>query len=123
MSLGSPDAGEANARVGSPEDLVQVFRRGEKPAERFRVGTEHEKIGLTTDDHSPVPYDTPRGIRTLLETIAEVDGWTRILEGDRSMDFSGSGGGPSFVSANALQAINDAINKCRTNTIFMFCLR
>ncbi len=126
MSLGAPDAVEANARVGSPEDLVEVFRRGEKPAERFRVGTEHEKIGLTTDDHSPVPYDTPRGIRTLLETIAEVDGWTRILEGPNVIALEKEGasitlepGGQLELSGAPLRTVHETCDEFHTHLALM----
>ncbi len=126
MSLGSPDADEANARVGSPEDLVEVFRRGEKPAERFRVGTEHEKIGLYTDGHSPVPYDTPRGIRTLLDTIAEVDGWNRILEGPHVIALEKEGtsitlepGGQLELSGAPLRTVHETCDEFHTHLALM----
>ena len=37
-------------RFASTEDLIAYLRSGEKPPERWRVGTEHEKIGYTQDD-------------------------------------------------------------------------
>ena len=47
--------------------LVSWFTEGNKPASRFRIGTEHEKFPFYAADHSPVPYEGPRGIRALLE--------------------------------------------------------
>jgi glutamate--cysteine ligase len=66
--------------VESVEDLVDFLRAGEKPPERWRVGTEHEKIGLRSDDLRPVPYEGERGIAALLERIAREDDWERIYE-------------------------------------------
>ena len=63
------------------ETLVEFVRRGEKPPERWVVGTEHEKIGLYSDSLTPVPFEGERGIGALLERIAESDGWERELEG------------------------------------------
>jgi glutamate--cysteine ligase len=73
-------APELDVPVGSVDDLVAYLRGGEKPAEQWRIGTEHEKIGLHRDDHTPVSYEGRRGIRELLERIAEGDGWTPVLE-------------------------------------------
>jgi glutamate--cysteine ligase len=62
--------------VESVSDLIAFLRTGEKPRERFRVGTEHEKIGFGSD-LKPVPHAGPRGIAAVLEAIAQADGWER----------------------------------------------
>jgi glutamate--cysteine ligase len=51
--------------------LIEYFRAGEKPRERWRVGTENEKLGLLADTLEPVPYEGPRGIRALLERLLD----------------------------------------------------
>ena len=33
------------------QQLIDFFAGGEKPAERWRIGTEHEKFVYRTDDH------------------------------------------------------------------------
>ena len=45
------------------DELIAWFAAGEKPRERFAIGTEHEKIPFYTADHAPVPYEGERGIR------------------------------------------------------------
>jgi glutamate--cysteine ligase len=70
------------APIEAVDELVDFIREGEKPASEWRVGTEHEKIGLYTGSHDVIPYEGPRGIGALLERIAEEDGWTRVLEGE-----------------------------------------
>ena len=126
MSPGLPTAGEASAEVGSPEDLVEVIRRGEKPAEQFRVGTEHEKIGLTSDGHSPVPYDGPRGIGALLEAIAVADGWTRIFEGTHLIALEKDGasitlepGGQLELSGAPLRTVHETCDEFHTHLDLM----
>ncbi len=82
MSLDRSHA-ELERPIEGVSDLVAYFRSAEKPRERWRVGTEHEKLGLYLADFSPVPYDTPRGIGALLERIAERDAWKKIEEAGR----------------------------------------
>jgi glutamate--cysteine ligase len=48
-------SGNRSRPVGSVEELVDFLRQGEKPPEQWRVGTEHEKIGLHAKSHAPVP--------------------------------------------------------------------
>ena len=60
--------------IGAVDELVDYLRAGEKPSERWRVGTEHEKIGLHEASQSPVPYEGDRGIRAVLERVAETGG-------------------------------------------------
>ncbi|MEN8159477.1 MAG: glutamate--cysteine ligase [Myxococcota bacterium] len=68
--------------LGSVDDLVAYARAGEKPREAFRVGTEHEKIGLRSADLRPVPYEGEQGIEGVLGAVAEQDGWAPIYEND-----------------------------------------
>ena len=67
MSLDRPpDRQEPITRF---DQLTDYFRLGEKPTERFRVGMEHEKIGLLDGTLSPIPFAGPRGIGELLERM------------------------------------------------------
>lgn len=84
MSLDRGDAA-LDVPVRGLEDLVAYFRAAEKPAADWRVGTEHEKLGLYEADLSPVPFEGPRGIQVLLERLAEVDGWQRVVEGGHTV--------------------------------------
>jgi len=63
------------------DELVAWLAQGVRPKAQFRIGTEHEKFGFTLEDHRPVPYDGPRGIRALLEGMQHLLGWEPITEG------------------------------------------
>ena len=73
------------------ESLIDFFRAGEKPRERFRVGMEHEKIGLITGGHRPIPYTGPRGIEELLARLGRF-GYEPFLEHDRPIAATQPGG-------------------------------
>jgi glutamate--cysteine ligase len=60
---------------------VDYFRAGETPADRWRVGLEHEKIGLFAADARPVPFEGENGIGALLAGLARTGGWKEVHEG------------------------------------------
>nr|MBC8187007.1 glutamate--cysteine ligase [Pseudomonadota bacterium] len=61
-------------------DLLEYFRESETPREDWRVGTEHEKVGVYADTGDRVPFEGPYGIGVLLEKIAVADGWDPVEE-------------------------------------------
>ncbi|TMA25918.1 MAG: glutamate--cysteine ligase [Deltaproteobacteria bacterium] len=68
MSL---DLGGLSAPVSRIEDLTAYLQGAERPAERWVVGVEHEKIGVRGPPrYEAVPYHGPGGIRELLDAIA-----------------------------------------------------
>jgi glutamate--cysteine ligase len=67
------------------EDLLGYFRASEKPRKDWRVGTEHEKVGVYADTGDRVPYEGPYGIGALLEKLASAAGWDRIEEQGRTI--------------------------------------
>ncbi|MBU6499472.1 MAG: glutamate--cysteine ligase [Rhodospirillales bacterium] len=75
--MSNPGAADATP-IRSLRQLADHIAVGCKPAERFTIGTEHEKFGFRKDDFSPPPYE-PGGIRAILEGIA-ANGWTPITD-------------------------------------------
>ncbi|MBD8908959.1 glutamate--cysteine ligase [Methylorubrum zatmanii] len=75
------------------EELIAWFSAGEKPRERFAIGTEHEKIPFYTEDHAPVPYEGECGIRALLENLGRETGWEPILDAGNIIGLAGQEGG------------------------------
>jgi len=74
--------GAPSPRVSSRDDLVAWIAAGEKPKERWRIGTEHEKFVFRTCCLTPVPYEGENGIRALMEAMIQRYGWEPILEGE-----------------------------------------
>lgn len=64
------------------DQLVEYMAEGNKPRDKWRIGTEHEKFPFYVDGNAPVPYGGPRGIRVLLEGMQRMLGWDPIMDGD-----------------------------------------
>jgi glutamate--cysteine ligase len=62
------------------DDLVGYLSAAETPVEDWRVGTEHEKIGIYEDSRERVPYEGDRGIGALLQRIADAEAWKPVYE-------------------------------------------
>ena len=112
--------------IGSVEDLVVFLRSGEKPPEAWRVGTEHEKIGLREDDWDVVPFEGERGIEALLLSIAEVDGWSPVLENGRTIALEKDGasitlepGGQLELSGAPLRTIHQTCDEFHAHLALM----
>jgi glutamate--cysteine ligase len=69
--------------IESIDELVAYLAEGNKPREKWRIGTEHEKFPFYVDGNAPVPYGGERGIRAILEGMQEKLGWDPILDGGR----------------------------------------
>ena len=69
-----------NRPIASIADLAARLSDGCKPKARWRIGTEHEKIGFRKTTHVPVPYEGARGIRQLLEGMEGLLGWEPIRD-------------------------------------------
>ncbi len=100
--------------VESVEDLVAFLRAGEKPPEKWRVGTEHEKLGLHGTSLSPIEFSGARGIGVLLERIAERGGWEPSFEGGSIVSLQRAGasitlepGGQLELSGAPLRTIHE----------------
>ncbi len=94
--------------------LAEYLASGCKPVADWRIGTEHEKFGFTTDDLRPLPYDGPRSIRALLEGLRDGFGWAEVREGDNLIGLSRNGasvslepGGQFELSGAPLATVHD----------------
>ncbi|UYY57679.1 glutamate--cysteine ligase [Sphingomonas sp. S2-65] len=83
--------------------LVEYFARGEKPADRWRIGTEHEKfVYWKTPDHRAPSYEEPGGIHALLIGLTQF-GWKPVYEGENIIALSGPDGAISLEPAGQFE--------------------
>jgi glutamate--cysteine ligase len=82
--------------------LAEPMAKGEKPADRWRIGTEHEKLVYRRKDHHAPSYDEPDGIRDLLLALGEF-GWQPVEEGGKVIAMAGSDGTVSLEPAGQLE--------------------
>ncbi len=84
------------------DQLITPMAEGEKPKDRWRIGTEHEKFVYSTTDHHAPSYDEPGGIKDLLLAMREF-GWKPVEEGGKVIAMSGSDGAISLEPAGQLE--------------------
>jgi glutamate--cysteine ligase len=68
--------------IESEAELETAFSSGSKPREAWKVGAEHEKIGVIAATGAPAPYEGERGIEALLLALG-AHGWAPQREGGR----------------------------------------
>ena len=96
------DSGHDDPIIESIAQLAEPMAAGEKPRERWRIGTEHEKLVFCTRDHHAPSYDEPGGIRDMLLAMQEF-GWEPVEENGTVIAMSGSDGGISLEPAGQLE--------------------
>ena len=117
---------DLSAPVESVDQLVDYLREGEKPPERWRVGTEHEKIGLRSDSFEPVPYEGERGIGALLDHLADSEGWEPVREEGNTIALLRDGasitlepGGQLELSGAPLRTIHETCDEFHAHLALM----
>src|ERR1700761_8806567 len=93
---------DADPIIESRDDLLAIFQKGEKPKDRWRIGTEHEKFVYRTADHRAPSYDEPGGIRDLLSALT-IYGWEPVIEGGKVIALSGRDGAISLEPAGQFE--------------------
>ena len=96
------DTGKAERLIESRDDLLATFAKGEKPKERWAIGTEHEKFVYRSADHRAPSYDEPGGIRDLLAALTEF-GWSPVVENGNVIALTGPDGAVSLEPAGQLE--------------------
>jgi glutamate--cysteine ligase len=90
------------AVIESRDQLIAHLASGEKPAARWRIGTEHEKFVYALGDHHAPSYDEPAGIRALLGELVQ-HGWRPVEEGGNVIALSGADGSVSLEPAGQFE--------------------
>jgi len=101
MTTRSADSGP-DPLIESRSDLIGIFSKGEKPKERWRIGTEHEKFVYRTSDHGAPSYEEKGGIHSLLIGLTKF-GWEPVYEGDNIIALAGADGNVSLEPAGQFE--------------------
>jgi glutamate--cysteine ligase len=102
------ESGESRT-IESRDDLLSVFAGGEKPPERWRIGTEHEKFVYRMADHRAPSWEEPGGIRDLLMGLTDY-GWKPIVENGNVIALSGADGNISLEPAGQFELSGAALH-------------
>ena len=102
--------------------LIEYIAAGNKPRERWRIGTEHEKFVFQLDGLRPAPYNGAKAsIRGLIEGLTRF-GWTPVLENGNPIALSKDGcsvtlepGGQFELSGGQVETIHQTCNEVHTH--------
>jgi glutamate--cysteine ligase len=108
MTQRTDDTPETHRLIESRDDLLSVFAGGEKPADQWRIGTEHEKFVYRTADHRAPSYDEPGGIGDLLNGLTRY-GWEPVIENGNVIALSGADGTISLEPAGQFELSGAAL--------------
>ena len=64
-----------DAPLRGMDDLLVLFHDAEKPRERWRIGTEAERIAVSKADGARLPYDGPVSVVAIFERLIRDRGW------------------------------------------------
>jgi len=116
-------AQQTSKTLESRNELLEYMASGSRPAAEWRLGTEHEKFGFTTDDLRPLPYAGKRGINAILTGLAEKFDWEPVLENGLPIaliDKTGASvtlepGGQLELSGALLDSLHDTCREVNTH--------
>jgi glutamate--cysteine ligase len=115
--------------LSSVQELTDYLAAGNKPKEKFRIGTEHEKFAFFRADNGPVPYFGDASISALLKGLQAKCGWDPITDGDNIIGLGepkGMGaisiepGGQFELSGAPLESIHET---CKESNAHLATLR
>src|SRR5690348_8091311 len=107
MSTRTVSTGEEQ-RIESREQLIAPMQEGEKSPDRWRIGTEHEKLVYKTSDHRAPSFDERGGIRDILLELREF-GWEPVEENGQVIAMAGDDGTVSLEPAGQLELSGAAV--------------
>ncbi|MEM6481662.1 MAG: glutamate--cysteine ligase [Pseudomonadota bacterium] len=83
--------------------LAEYMESGCKPAEDWRIGTEHEKFGYCKDTLKPIPYEGERSVLAVLEGLRDKHGWAPLEEGGKLIGLTKDGANVSLEPGGQLE--------------------
>lgn len=98
----------ADTPITDRRQLVEVLASGEKPAQQWRIGTEHEKFGFRLDDLRPPTFEGPQGIEALLSGLTRF-GWEPVREDGRTIALLRDGASVTLEPAGQLELSGAAL--------------
>jgi glutamate--cysteine ligase len=84
-------------------ELAAYLAAGCKPAEDWRIGTEHEKFGYRLADRLPLPYEGAASIRAMLEGLRDRFGWSPVEEAGKLIGLTKDGANVSLEPGGQLE--------------------
>ncbi len=112
-------ATEDKIAIEHKAQLVEYFEKGNKPREKWGIGTEHEKFMFRKNNFKRLVYGPDRGINTIL-TQMQLIGWQPVLEGEKTIGLIKNGasitlepGGQFELSGENFKTVHETFRETR----------
>jgi glutamate--cysteine ligase len=112
--------------IESASQLLDYFRQAEKPPADWRIGTEHEKIGMYQETLDPIPYAGDRGIAALLSALVRDHGFAPLTDEGRLVGLERDGasitlepGGQLELSGAPLTTLHETCREFQSHLSLM----
>ena len=99
--------------------LVEYFKQGSKPHEKWGIGTEHEKFMFRKNNYKRLVYGTGAGINTILSQM-QLNGWQPVLEEGKTIGLIKNGasitlepGGQFELSGENFKTVHETFRETR----------
>jgi glutamate--cysteine ligase len=99
---------ESAETLSTKTQLVEYLAAGCKPADAWRIGTEHEKFAFKLSDLRPLAYDGACSIRAMLEGLTRF-GWQGVFEGDNIIALAKDGASITLEPGGQFELSGDAL--------------
>lgn len=87
----------------SVDQLIEQLQRAGKPRDRWRIGTEYEKVGVVRATGKAAPFSGARGIEAVLRGLAERFGWEPKEEDGRVVALARAGASVTLEPGGQLE--------------------
>jgi glutamate--cysteine ligase len=75
--------------IQNRDELIHYFESGAKPRDRWRVGSEYEKVLVSVKDGLALPFSGPAGVEALLQRLIDRYGYEADSEAGRIVALTG----------------------------------
>jgi glutamate--cysteine ligase len=99
---------ESAETLSTKAQLVEYLAAGCKPADAWRIGTEHEKFAFNLSNLRPLAYDGACSIRAMLEGLTRF-GWQGVFEGDNIIALAKDGASITLEPGGQFELSGDAL--------------
>src|SRR3546814_13543462 len=108
------DSGSDDPIIEHRDQLATPMAAGEKPKDRWRIGTEHEKLVFCRKTLRAPSYEEPCGIRDILINLQRF-GWEPVEQGGYVIALRGVDGDVSLAPAGQLELAGPALSSLHRN--------
>jgi glutamate--cysteine ligase len=112
---------EKNTEIQNKTQLIEYFEQGNKPREKWGIGTEHEKFMFRKNNFKRLSYGPGAGINTILTEMQKL-GWQPVTEAGKTIGLIKNGasitlepGGQFELSGGNFKTVHETFRETKNH--------